>query len=75
MSPRPSPVVNHIYEMNCNYVFYRLVSQINIRWWDYVIIRLESLCVEGQEIDFVHVSMQNNERPLVGVLLRSGTLA
>jgi hypothetical protein len=20
MSPRPSPVVNHVYEMNCNYV-------------------------------------------------------
>ena len=37
--------------------FYRLVSQINISWWDYVIIRPESLSVEGQELDFVHVSM------------------
>jgi hypothetical protein len=57
MSPRPSPIVNHVYEMNCNYVFYRLVSQVNISWWTYVIIRLERQSVEGQEPDFVHVSM------------------
>jgi hypothetical protein len=38
-------------------VFYRLVSQFNISWWAYVIIRPESLSVEGQELDFVHVSM------------------
>jgi hypothetical protein len=40
-------------------MFYRLVSQVNISWWDYVIIRPESLSVEGQEPDFVHVFMQN----------------
>jgi hypothetical protein len=40
-------------------MFYRLVSQVYIRWWAYVIVRPESLRVEGQEPDFVHVSMQN----------------
>jgi hypothetical protein len=57
MSPRPSPIVNHVYEMNFNYVCYRRVSQVNISWWAYVIIRPESLSVEAQEPDFVHVSM------------------
>jgi hypothetical protein len=36
---------------------YRLVSQVYISWWAYVIVRLESLSVEGQEPNFVHVSM------------------
>ena len=34
-----------------------MVSQVNISWWAYVIVRLESLSVEGQELDFVHVTM------------------
>jgi hypothetical protein len=38
---------------------YRLVRQVYISWWAYVIVRLESLRVEGQELDFVHLSMQN----------------
>jgi len=28
------------------------VSQVYISWWAYVIVRLESLRVEGQEPDF-----------------------
>jgi hypothetical protein len=58
MFPRSSPVVNLVYEMSCK-MFYRLVSQIYISWWAYVIVRLESLSVEGKEPDVVHVSMQN----------------
>ena len=58
MSPRPSPVLNLVYEMNSN-MFYRLVSRVYISQWDYVIVRPESLSVEGQEPDFVHVSMKN----------------
>jgi hypothetical protein len=34
-----------------------MVRKVNISWWDYVISRPESLSVEGQEPDFVHVSM------------------
>jgi hypothetical protein len=40
-------------------MFYRLESQVYISWWDYVIVRLESLSVEEKELDVVHVSMQN----------------
>jgi hypothetical protein len=58
MSPRPSPVVNIVYKMSCK-MFYRLVSQVYISRWAYVIVRPESLSVEGQEPDVVHVSMQN----------------
>jgi hypothetical protein len=56
MSPRPSPVVNFVYEMSCKMV-YRIVSQVYLSWWAYVIISLESLSVEGQEPNVVHVSM------------------
>jgi hypothetical protein len=58
MSPRPSPIVNLVYEMSCNF-FYRMMSQVYISWWDYMIVIPESLRVEGQEPDFVHVSLQN----------------
>ena len=40
-------------------MFYRLVSQVYISWWAYVIFRPENLSVEGQEPDFVYVIMQN----------------
>ena len=59
MSPRLSPVVNLMYEMNCKYVlqagepsFYKMV--------DYVFVRPGSLSVEGQEPAIVYVIMQNN---------------
>ena len=59
MSPRPSPVVNYVSEMNCNYVlqagepsFYKLEA--------YVFVRPGSLSVEGQEPTVVYVIMQNN---------------
>jgi hypothetical protein len=70
MSPRPRPIVNHVYEMNYNYVFYRLVSQFNIGWWAYVITRPESLSVEGQEPDFVHVSMHIINKNITIVVCR-----
>ena len=38
-------------------MIYRMVSQVYIRWWAYMFIRPESLRVEGQEPDFVHVMM------------------
>jgi hypothetical protein len=40
-------------------MFYRLVSQVYISWWAYVIVRSESLSIEEQEPDVVHVSMKN----------------
>jgi hypothetical protein len=40
-------------------MFYRLVSQVCIRQWAYVIVRLESLRVVGQGPDFVPVCMQH----------------
>jgi hypothetical protein len=40
-------------------MFYRLVSQVYISLWAYVIVRPESLRVEGQEPDFVPVCMQH----------------
>ena len=49
MSPRPSPIVNIVYEMSFK-MFYRLVSQVYISWWVYVIVRPESLSAEGQEL-------------------------
>ena len=58
MSPRPSLVVNLVYEMSCK-MFYRLVSQVYISWWAYVIVRLESLSAEGKVPDVIHVSMKN----------------
>jgi hypothetical protein len=51
------------------------VSQVNINWWAYVIVRLESLSVEGQEPDFVHVSMHiinKNIKTIVGKGLGAG---
>jgi hypothetical protein len=38
-------------------MFYRLVSQVYISWWAYVNVKPESLRVEGQEPDFLHISM------------------
>jgi hypothetical protein len=38
---------------------YRLVSQVCIGQWDYVIVRPESLRVGGQGPDFVLVCMQH----------------
>ena len=40
-------------------MFYRLLRQVYISWWAYVIVRLERLSVEEQEPDVVHVSMEN----------------
>ena len=40
-------------------MFYRLVSQVYISWWAYLVVRPESLSVEEKELDVVHVSMQN----------------
>jgi hypothetical protein len=39
-------------------MFCRLVSQVLISWWAYVLFRSESLDVKGQELDFVYVIMQ-----------------
>jgi hypothetical protein len=52
-TPRTCP----IYIMYCNHV-YKLVSQVYISWWAYVLFRLESLGVKGQEPDFCYVVMQ-----------------
>jgi hypothetical protein len=41
-------------------MFYRLVSQVCISWWAYVIVRPESLRVRGQGPDFVLVYMQKH---------------
>jgi hypothetical protein len=38
---------------------YRLVSQVCISRWDYVIVRPESLRVGGQGPDIVLICMQN----------------
>ena len=54
MSPRLSPDVNHVDEMNCNYVV-QASEPIYISQQAYVIVRPESLSVEGQEPDFVPV--------------------
>jgi hypothetical protein len=40
-------------------MFYRLVIQVYISWWASIIVRPESLSVEGQEPTFVYVIMQN----------------
>jgi hypothetical protein len=58
MSPRMSLVVHLVYEMSCKMV-YRMVIQVYISWWAYVIVRLESLSVEGKEPNVVRVSIQN----------------
>ena len=42
---------------HCNN-FYRLMRQVYIFWWGYVLFRLESLGVKGQEPDFVYVIMK-----------------
>ena len=61
MSPRPSPIVNIVYEMNCKYVLQ--ASELSyISQWAYVIVRPESLSVEGQEPDFVLVFMWNSNK-------------
>jgi hypothetical protein len=38
---------------------YRLVSQVCISQWDYVIVRPESLRIRGEGPDFVPVCMQH----------------
>ena len=46
-TPRTCPS----YIMYCNNV-YRLVIQVYIIWWDYMLFTSESLGVKGQEPDF-----------------------
>jgi hypothetical protein len=58
VSPRLSPVANHVLK-EIVIMCYRLVSQVCISWWAYVIVRPESLRVGGQGPDFVLVCMQN----------------
>ena len=55
-------------------MFYRLVIQVNIIWWAYVIIRPKSLSVEGQEPDFVNVSMHIINKILNTIVCRLTTM-
>ena len=57
VSPRPSPVVNHVLK-GIVIMFYRLVSQVLYNWYAYVFVRPGSLSVEGQEPADVLVCMQ-----------------
>jgi hypothetical protein len=55
-------------------MYYRLVSQVYIRWWAYVIARPENLSVEGQEPDFAHVSMHNINKNINIIVCRPTTM-
>jgi len=65
MSPRPSPVVNMMWVESRRWLHfrdnlnmcYRLVSQVCISRWAYMIVRPKSLRVGGQGPDFVLVCM------------------
>ena len=60
MSPRPSPILNHVWK-GIVIMFYRLVSQVFFyKMVDYVFVRRGSLSVEGQEPVVVYVIMHNN---------------
>ena len=59
MSPRPSPVVNHVLK-GIVIMIRRLVRQVFIRWRLMCLIRPGSLSVEGQEFVVVYVIKQNN---------------
>ena len=59
MSPRPSPIVNHVLK-GIVIMIHRLVSQIFISWRLMCLIRLGILSVEGQEPAVVYVIKQNN---------------
>ena len=54
MSPRPSPVLNHVWK-GIVIMFYRMVSQDFYKLEAYVFVRLGSLSVEGQEPVVVYV--------------------
>jgi hypothetical protein len=69
MSPRLSLVVNLVYKMSCKMV-YRLVIQVYISWCAYVIVRLESLSVEGKVPDVIHVSMKNINKNIKTAMCR-----
>jgi hypothetical protein len=59
VSPRPSPIVNHVLK-GIVIMIHRLVSQVFISWRLMCLIRPGSLSVEGQEPVVVYVIKQNN---------------
>jgi hypothetical protein len=59
VSPRPSPIVNHVLK-GIVVMFYRLVSQVFYNMEAYVFVRPGSLSVEGHEPFVVYVITQNN---------------
>jgi hypothetical protein len=58
VSPRPSPIVNHVLK-GIVIMFYRIVSQVFYKLVVYVFVRPGSLSVEGQEPVVVYVITQN----------------